>query len=109
MTAERFNESMATSLLKMAGFSIKKVVEIRNMYSTSYPDPWFLIRTEYGVIMIGWRKSVISISWELADFRGIVTEDDVTKKDDLVHAWSYEDALKYLTNLYKLMKEHSNA
>lgn len=109
MSLHDFNKEMGVSLFKMAGFSVVHCKEITNQYRSSYDDPWLLIQTEYGVIIIGNRKRVINIDWTFCPFRGVITEDEVTKNDNLIHAWSYEDALKYLTNLNKLMKEHSNA
>lgn len=109
MSTDQFNKDIAKSLLIMAGFSILHVREIRNQYYPNRPDPWFLIQTEFGVIMIGWRKHVINIEWTFCPFRGVITDDDVTKDPDMVHAWTYEKALEYLTKLHNHMKEYSNA
>jgi hypothetical protein len=45
---------------------------------------------------IGWRKRVIEINWRDTGIQTIVTEENVTKDYHLVHAWTIEDALKYL-------------
>lgn len=62
--------------------------------------PWWLVRTPFGMIQIGWRKKVIEINWHDTGLAAIdLTTDDVTKFDYLVHAWSELDAVKYLTAL----------
>lgn len=57
------------------------------------------MKTPKGLIQIGWRKRVISIDWSDTGIRRVVTEDDVTKDDTMVHAYSYAKALAYLTAL----------
>lgn len=98
----------AKSLLTLAGFTVEKLWRLENRYwpehenydRIRYQNPWWLVKTDFGLIEIGWRKRVISISWEEIDFRGIITEDDVTKTETLVHAWSMPSALTYLTSLH---------
>lgn len=65
---------------------------------------WWFVKTPVGWIEIGWRKRVISINWSDTNLRKIVTEDDVTKDMDMVHAYSTADAVKYLSELAVLMK-----
>jgi hypothetical protein len=62
-------------------------------------NPWWLVQTNIGMIKIGWRKRVIEIDWSTTLLRSIVTEDDVTKESTMVHAWTKEKAISYLTNL----------
>lgn len=109
MKLNEFNREMGVSLFKMAGFSVINSKTITNQYSHTYDDPWLLIQTEYGVIIIGNRKRVIHIEWTFCEYRGIITEDEVTKMPDMVHAWGYSNALLYLTNLHKNMKDLKNA
>lgn len=59
-------------------------------------SPWWLVKTPIGLMQIGWRKRVISIDWSECDVRVIVTQDDTTKSETMVHAWSELDAAKYL-------------
>ena len=77
------------------GYWPQPYVELRQEH------PWALMLTPFGPIMIGWRKRVIHISWTDTPLRKIIVEDDVTKTEDLVHAWSYIKALEYLTVLRK--------
>lgn len=98
------------ALFMLAGFTVKNTHELTNRY---WPDndhyaelrrnnPWLLVLTTDGPIVIGWRKRVISISWHDCDVRGYVTEDEVTKDEEMVHAYSYVKALEYLTELRRL-------
>lgn len=92
-------------LMNIAGLDVRTIKQIRNQYWIDAPSyPWWLVLTQFGVIMIGWRKRVISIDWELAEVRHIVTEDDVTKSQTYVHAWSLMDAAKYLSELARHAK-----
>jgi len=89
-------------LIEVAGFTILKKFHLVNQYdSRSEDDPWLMVFTDMGYIIMGWRKRVISIDWEgMPDVRGTITDDDVTKENCMVHAWGMEKALTYLTNLH---------
>jgi hypothetical protein len=62
--------------------------------------PWLVVTTNRGPITIGWRKRVISIGWESSEVKKTANElfpdEDVTKLDHLIHAWSIADAKKYI-------------
>lgn len=98
-------QSHVTALFEMAGFEVKSLHELPNGYwPESYVElrrdnPWWLAETEIGLVKIGWRKRVISIEWPNTARRVIVTDDDVTKHETLVHAYGYAKALEYLTAL----------
>lgn len=62
-------------------------------------SPWWLVWTPFGLVEIGWRKRVISIDWSDTPVRAEVTADEVTKGATHVHAWSTEDAVRYLKAL----------
>lgn len=93
------------AIFTLAGIEVTRWHEVANKYwPPAYTDmreahPWQLAMTKHGPITIGWRKNVISINWEDTSAKVMVTEDDVTKKETLVHAWSYADAVKYMTVL----------
>jgi len=95
------------SILHLAGFTTYRWWELANQYWPLHPDfdnvrePWWLFQTPIGLIEIGWRKRVISIDWSTTEIRKIVTQDDVTKNETLVHAWSVEKAIEYLKELRK--------
>ena len=62
--------------------------------------PWFVVTTKVGRITIGKRKRVFHIDWE--DTVGTCTsaelfeDEDVTKDKHYIHAWSVEDAKRYV-------------
>ena len=95
------------ALFLLAGFEVKAFWELPNGYwPESYTElrkksPWWLVKTEFGLVKLGWRKRVISINWEELDYHlsGPVTEDEVTKSTTGVHAWSYSKAVEYLSAL----------
>ena len=66
-------------------------------------SPWWLVRTNKGLIEIGWRKRVISIDWKDTGVHKVLTDDDVTKGRQMVHAYSEEKALEYLKALSPLL------
>lgn len=93
------------AIVKLAGFTISHVWELTNQYWGDSPmnddvrTPWWLVMTEIGPIRIGRRKRVIEIEWDACAVRAIVTDDEVTKKTTLVHAWTVEKAITYLKEL----------
>jgi hypothetical protein len=76
---------------------------IPNQYSQSWYYrnlPWYRVATSVGYFDIGWRKRVISISWDRGpEAREIFPEADVTKIGRTIHAWSYEDAREYVARV----------
>lgn len=61
--------------------------------------PWFRVTTKKGIIELGWRKRVIQIEWH-KDVAGNAKElfpaEEVTKGENYIHAWSLEDAQRYI-------------
>ena len=98
------------SIFYLAGIEILNKWELVNQYwPKSYVEriqnsPWWLVKTELGLIRIGWRKRVMSIDWSDTEIRKIVTEHDVTKSEEGVHASSSLMAVEYLIAL----KENQN-
>ena len=100
-------KEMVEALFTLAGFEVKHMHKLQNPYWPEVPNyydliidnPWWLVMTQYGYIKIGPRKRVVSIEWNETAYRGIITEDDVTKADALVYSYSQTDSLKYLTEL----------
>lgn len=82
------------------------VEEIPNGYC---PDccckhlPWFVVTTCVGRIKIGWRKSVINIDWSdthrTKNSHELFEHEAVTKFGRGIHAWSYEDAKRYIDTI----------
>ena len=90
-----------------AGFKEPEKIHLlqNGYYGSDYSEPWFLVKTEYGYIEIGWRKRVISINWEETPLRKVITKDDVTKDEYAVHAWSVPKAIEYLTAIREALDE----
>jgi hypothetical protein len=99
----------AEAIFRLAGFKVTAEWELRNGYWPDEPDyddvrsPWWLFQTEAGLIEFGRRKHVFSIDWSACQFRGIVTNDDVTKGDSMVHAGTIEKAIEYLQALHQYL------
>lgn len=75
---------------------------LANEYDPERDDPWWLVETNLGMIKIGWRKRVINIDWSATAIRKVVTDEDVTKDETMVHAWSTLKAIEYLTVLRQI-------
>jgi len=93
-------------LFKQAGFDAIHSKIIPNEYSDHpvyYTTPWLQVTTAKGPIKIGWRKRVINIDWSESDINikseELFPNENVTKYDNLIHAWGYEKAVEYLTIL----------
>jgi hypothetical protein len=97
------------AIFVLAEIPVKAFHQLANGYwpdSPEYDDirrsnPWWLAVTEFGLIRIGWRKRVISIEWEDTPVRTIVTKDEVSKDEQMVHAWSHAKAVEYLSQWRK--------
>lgn len=93
------------ALLRLSGIKPLAVYEIANQYwgqdsEVGRANPWWLVLTAAGPIVIGWRKRVISINWKDTYVRAKATIDEgVTSELDYCHAWSYAKAVEYLTTL----------
>ena len=65
--------------------------------------PWFIVTTEVGRFKIGWRKRVINIDWSetigTEPSNSLFPEEDVTKGEKYIHAWSVEKAKEYIDKI----------
>lgn len=65
--------------------------------------PWFVVTTCVGRFAIGWRKRVISIDWSetvgTASYDTLFPNEDTTKGTSYIHAWSIEDAKRYVDEI----------
>jgi hypothetical protein len=99
----------AESIMTRAGLPFREKWELANQYWPDAPDyddvrrPWWLFNTRHGLIRIGWRKRVIEIDWTSIGATERVTDDDVSKGDSYVHAWTVAKAVEYATRLRELL------
>jgi len=105
-------QDQVKAIFLLANISIKELHKIENGYWPVHPDyaeirqinPWWLVVTEFGIIKIGWRKRVINIDWSSTELRKIITEDNVTKWEEGIHAYGYSKAIDYLVTFKLEMK-----
>lgn len=103
-------EAQARAIFLLAGIDVSAVFQIENGYwpkayvEAREQSPWWLMKTEHGLIRIGWRKRVISIDWADTAVRLELTADDTTKSDTYVHAWSHHKAVEYLASWNRAAK-----
>lgn len=97
-----FNEKEMLGLMAMTGITVLAHHELANKY---WPDayvqqrldsPWWLVKTYQGYIELGYRKRVFSISWHETPIKLIVTENDVTKSETMVHSYNIGDTIEHL-------------
>lgn len=100
------NRDELDGIFALAGLERRNVWKLENKYwpdGQSFDDvrranPWWLVKTQYGLIEIGWRKHVISIDWEDTGIK-YETPDNVTKSPTSAHADSTEKAITYLRSM----------
>lgn len=87
------------------------VEEIPNEYSNTGRNkcfPWFVVTTTIGRFKIGSRKQVIHIEWtetvgtERASL--LFPDEKATKGEKYIHAWSTEDAKRYIDTIFQSVK-----
>lgn len=102
------SQAEVESVLTLAGLKPERMWELANGYwplAPTYDDvrkPWWLAQTSLGLIRIGWRKRVMSLEWDATPHRGVVTDDEVTKSETMVHAYAPAKAVEYLTRLREM-------
>lgn len=109
-------EAKVRAIFELADIEVLGLYELANQYLPRCPEyqdlinatPWWLVKTKYGLIEIGWRKRVISINWEDTKLDFLVSEDDVTKSGSGIHAWSYIKAVEYLSSLRRLAEKDAH-
>lgn len=65
--------------------------------------PWFVVTTAIGRFRVGWRKRVIHLEWTetvaTKKAEELFPSDNVTKFDRIIHAWSLDDARRYVARV----------
>lgn len=82
------------------------VEELPNGYCSDYCYahlPWFKVTTKIGHFIIGWRKRIISIDWGQTvgtkTAEELFGDEDVTLGGKMIHAWSLENAQRYIDTI----------
>jgi hypothetical protein len=67
--------------------------------------PWFRVTSSIGHILIGWRKRVLEIEWKDTVVKlgahDLFPDDNVTRWESGIHAWSLDDATRYIKKLHE--------
>lgn len=92
-------EAEVRAIFLLAGYEVRKLYPLANGYWPGRQDPWWLVSTNHGLIRIGLRKRVYSIDWSEIGRQPPITQDDVTKDENGIHAWTLGKAVDYLTEL----------
>jgi hypothetical protein len=121
-------EDQVKAIFLLANMEIQELQSRPNGYWPDHPDydesrkrdPWWLVKTEFGEIEIGWRKRVINIDWsrtplrldknakwEYEHHRVPLTRDDVTMWDEGIHAWTVGRAIDYLQEFKIRIRQHN--
>ena len=98
----RDSEDQVRKIFGQAGFNIIEMLRINNEYCGCVKcAPWYEVKTSTGVFVIGCRKRVINIDWGKTnlDFLFLFKDEDVTKDETHIHAWSVEAAADYLRRI----------
>ena len=93
--------------LTLAGITALKIYELANQYWPVHPaywkiraeSPWWLVKTQAGLLVVGARKRVVVLDWSDTAIRKIITADDTTKEETLVHALTPVKFQEYLNAL----------
>lgn len=101
-------EAEVRAIFLLAGLEVESLVRLPNGYLPEWTErsPWWEVETMGEKVTVGWRKRVIAIDWTATPVRQIVTTDDVTKDETMVHAWTRGDAVDYLAT-WKLNLERA--
>jgi len=94
-------------MFRDAGLDPIFMEELPNGYCPDDPfyltSPWFKVTSRIGHIVIGDRKRVTSIDWSGTTVERLAAElfpdEDVTKENRLIHAWTDEKVVEYLKAL----------
>jgi hypothetical protein len=103
-----FERSLASwdALLERTGIVVRSRRLIPNRYWGSgerefIPQPWCIVETLRGPIVMGWRKRVIHVQWDELDAKvpgsAIVSRPDVTHGETMVHCYGDDDFVRALS------------
>lgn len=98
----RLEREHFTDIFKRAGMGDVPLSEIPNGYCPCERcAPWYVAKTPFGEVTIGWRKRVISIDWSSTgrDLESLFEGEEVTKDAHYIHAWGADKAVDYLQRI----------
>ena len=95
------------AMIKCFGNESIFVEETPNKYWGDHPmarhHPWMIVTTHIGRIRIGARKRVFEIDWSetvgTKTSEELFKDENVTKGDKSIHAWSIKDAERYIATI----------
>lgn len=91
-------------IFKQAGFKTFFMKPIKNQYCPrECCSSWYEVETPLCNFVIGDRKRVINIEWTKFNALKIFENENVTKSEFNIHAWSNEKAIEYLTKINNLI------
>jgi hypothetical protein len=111
------NEELVKSMFVATGFKVSKVYVLENKYwpfNNAYLDiraknPWFLLKTQFGLIEVGRRKRVIQLDWTDICDKSLTPkegEEWITNAPGYVHSYSNEALVANLFKLHALLSEN---
>lgn len=97
----RFTQDICCALLDLSSIKVNAIWKLPNDYwgTDAITGPWWLVRTNKGMLRLGWRKRVLELDWSDTPIKLVVTSDEVTKTESMVHANTLAKAAEYLTTL----------
>lgn len=107
------SEKTVTFIFNAVDLPVESVWELPNMYwPPSYEElrainPWWLVKTKYGLFEIGRRKRVVAIDWRHTLLRvDLLPDSNITSGLHYVHAWKDDQVFDYLRQISHLLNGH---
>lgn len=97
-----------TKAIEEAGIKVNGVVRTKNLYgSLQYRSYWFIVDTDIGHLLVGWRKRVIEINYSMIDPK-YVSQTEETVGPGYEHVYGYEKLTEALV-AFKQHLEHTDS
>ena len=107
LLSEKYRQDGEEATARLIGLFGDRKIFIERIENQYWPEnihePWLIVTTDKGHIMIGWRKRVISIDWSRSVVSASADElfpgENVTKDGRSIHAYGYEKAQEYIDKI----------